>query len=118
MPVRNRTTSAINSSLVQLRISSSIAMITPLRRYRFWHSSQRAQTIGLGGTNVCFVPFSVHVHYSFDTMSVSFATVFMLRAVPDLAAGIFSSNGPSRCRNGHYLAHTGCTARPLRRSRA
>ena len=87
MPVRNRTTSAINSSLVQLRISSSIAMITPLRRDRFW-------AIGLGGTNVCFVPFSVHAHYSFDTMSVSFDTVFMLRAVPDLAAGIFSFEWP------------------------
>jgi hypothetical protein len=94
MPVRNRTTSAINSSLFQLRISSSIDMITPLRRIGSGHSSQRTQTIGLSGPNVCFVPFSVHAHYSFDTMSASFATVFMLRAVPDLAAGIFSFERP------------------------
>ena len=38
--------------------------------------------------------FSVHAHYCFDTMSASFATVFMLRAVPDLAAGIFNFERP------------------------
>jgi hypothetical protein len=94
MPVRNRTTSAINSSLFQLRISSSIAMITPLRRHRFWAFIAEDTNHRIERPNVCFVPFSVHAHYSFDTMSASFATVFMLRAVPDLAAGIFSFERP------------------------
>jgi hypothetical protein len=36
MPFRNRTTSAINSSRVRSRMSSSIALITRLWRPRFW----------------------------------------------------------------------------------